>query len=91
MAEIAHQSAALLALAWRATGEIQKALTSLEEALSLAESEGFIAPFTELGTPMGWLLAEATRREIGCQPRLQSDAARLLAAFGMQGGAATAR
>jgi LuxR family maltose regulon positive regulatory protein len=77
-------SAALLALAWKAAGEVQKALTSLEEALSLAEPEGYVALFTDLGAPMGWLLAEATRRTFHRQPRLQSYAARLLAAFGMQ-------
>ena len=75
---------ALLALAWKAAGEVQKALASLEEALSLAEPEGYIAPFIDLGAPMGWLLAEATRRTFHHQPRLQSYAVRLLAAFGIQ-------
>jgi LuxR family maltose regulon positive regulatory protein len=62
-------------------------MSSLEEALALGESEEYIALFTDLGSPMGWLLAEATRREFARQPRLQSYTARLLAAFGMQGGA----
>ena len=81
------EATALLALAWKATGEVQKALTALEEALTLAEPEGHIALFTDLGSPMGWLLADATRRTAIRQPQLQRYAARLLAAFGMQGGA----
>ncbi len=80
-------SAALLALAWKAAGETQKALVPLEEALSLAEAEGYIAPFTDLGLPMAWLLAEAIRRASWRQPRVQSYAARLLASFTAQGDA----
>ena len=53
---------ALLALAWKSAGEVQKSLAALEEALSLAEPEGYVAVFTDLGPPMGWLFAEATRR-----------------------------
>ena len=38
---------------------MEESLAALEEALSLAEPEGYVAVFTDLGPPMGWLLAEA--------------------------------
>jgi LuxR family maltose regulon positive regulatory protein len=76
---------ALLALAWQAQGDGQRGLACLEEALSLAEPEGYIALFIDLGAPMARLLAEAIRRAALRQPHLQVYVTGLLAAYRMQG------
>lgn len=57
----------LRALALEACGDLAGALPSLERALSLAESEGYIRLFIGEGLPMTRLLTEASAR--GIMPR----------------------
>jgi LuxR family maltose regulon positive regulatory protein len=52
------ESYALQALAWRAQGEAEKALSALEHALTLAEPEGYTRIFMDEGEPMRSLIAE---------------------------------
>jgi LuxR family maltose regulon positive regulatory protein len=78
-------STALLALAWHAKGDTRKALAVLEEALSLAEPEGYLRSFADYGLPMARLLAEGARRASWRQPSLQSYVTRLLAVFNATG------
>jgi LuxR family maltose regulon positive regulatory protein len=54
----------LQALALQAQGKTDRALTSLERALSLAEPEGYVRTFINEGAPMGKLLRQATARGI---------------------------
>jgi LuxR family maltose regulon positive regulatory protein len=54
----------LQALAHRARGENQEALTALERSLSLAEPGGYVRIFVDEGEPMVDLLRQATRRGI---------------------------
>jgi LuxR family maltose regulon positive regulatory protein len=54
----------VLALAREAQGEVEAAIASLEQALNLAEPEGFVRIFAEHGTPMVRLLREAMTRGI---------------------------
>lgn len=68
---------ALMALARERQGGHPAALTELERALRLAEPEGYVRLFVDLGLPMRWLLREARNR--GVMPDYVS---RLLAAFG---------
>jgi LuxR family maltose regulon positive regulatory protein len=66
----------LQALAYQARAEPARAMTALEQALILAEPEGFIRTFVDEGLPMARLLYEAVTRGIA------SDyARRLLSAF----------
>jgi LuxR family maltose regulon positive regulatory protein len=58
------EALALQAIAYEAQGKRDKALTSLEEALSLAEPEGFVRTFIDEGLPMARLLYEASSRDI---------------------------
>ncbi|HEX9036958.1 MAG TPA: LuxR C-terminal-related transcriptional regulator [Ktedonobacterales bacterium] len=69
----------LLALAQHAQGDIRVALLPLQRALSLAEPEGCVRTFVDLGPEVARLLREATAREI--RP---AYAGRLLAAFGSE-------
>jgi LuxR family maltose regulon positive regulatory protein len=68
----------LQALVFYAQGDTEQALTTLEKALTLAESEGFIRIFVDEGPPMSRLLYEAVTRGI-----VPGYANRLLAAFPM--------
>jgi LuxR family maltose regulon positive regulatory protein len=67
---------ALLAVAHHALGDIRAALVPLERALTLAEPEGYVSLFVDLGAPMAALLEAAVRR--GTAP---GYAGQLLAAF----------
>jgi LuxR family maltose regulon positive regulatory protein len=64
------------ALALQAQGETDQALSALEEALSLAEPEGYVWTFAKEGEPMRMLLKEAAARGVGT-----GYIAKLLAAF----------
>jgi LuxR family maltose regulon positive regulatory protein len=76
------EALALQALARQARGERPSALVALERALRLAEPDGYVRLFVDLGLPLGRLLQEARGR------RVMSDyVQRLLAAFA---GAASA-
>jgi len=66
----------LQALTFQAGGDISRALAALEQAIRLAEPEGFIRIFVDEGPPMARLLYEALAREIA-----PDYVRRLLAAF----------
>jgi LuxR family maltose regulon positive regulatory protein len=66
----------LQSLSFQVRGDIDHAITTLEKALTLAESEGFIRTFVDEGPPMARLLYEALSREIA-----PDYVRRLLAAF----------
>jgi LuxR family maltose regulon positive regulatory protein len=55
---------ALQALAHGRRGELAIAMTSLERALRLAEPEGYLRLFVDLGLPMARLLQEAEARDV---------------------------
>ncbi len=55
---------AIQALVHRQRGESVRSLRSLEQALRLAEPEGFVRLFADLGLPMARLLREARSRAI---------------------------
>ena len=55
---------ALQALAHWKRGEQTIAMTSLERALRLAEPEGYLRLFVDLGLPIAWLLQEAQSRNV---------------------------
>jgi len=67
---------ALQALAYWRHGDHTGALTSLERALRLAEGEGYVRVFADLGLPMARLLQEARSRAL-----LPDYVATLLEAF----------
>ncbi|MEO0374462.1 MAG: LuxR C-terminal-related transcriptional regulator [Cyanobacteria bacterium P01_A01_bin.17] len=52
------------ALAYEAKGDLASAISFLEQALTLAEPEGYVRIFAEAGTPMVQLLQEALTRGI---------------------------
>ncbi|WP_326043980.1 response regulator transcription factor [Paenibacillus macerans] len=54
----------LLALAFQVQGNMDRALESLNDALTLAENEGFVRLFVDEGKPMLDLLTEAAARRI---------------------------
>lgn len=66
----------LQALAFQAQGNLDRAMASLERALSLAEAEGYVRIFVDEGEPVARLLYLAAER--GIAPEY---AGRLLAAF----------
>jgi LuxR family maltose regulon positive regulatory protein len=68
---------ALGALASWKQGEEPKAMVALERALFLAEAQGYVRLFVDLGPPMGRLLQEARTRDV-----LPAYVAKLLAAMG---------
>jgi LuxR family maltose regulon positive regulatory protein len=71
------EALALQALArWR-QGEHAGAMTALEHALRLAEPEGYVRLFADLGLPMARLLQEARSRAV-----MPDYVAKLLAVFG---------
>ena len=57
-------------------GDIPAALLPLEQALTLAEPEGYVRTFLDEGSPMAALLREAARRGI-----MPDYTGKLLAAF----------
>jgi LuxR family maltose regulon positive regulatory protein len=67
----------LKALALQEQGDILRALTSLERALSLGEPEGYARIFVDEGEPMARLLRHAASQGI-----MPEYASRLVAAFG---------
>jgi LuxR family maltose regulon positive regulatory protein len=70
---------ALRALALQSSGVSNQPVAALEAALSLAEPQGYVRTFLDLGEPMGSLLKQVAGRGI------QSEyASRLLAAFDAQ-------
>jgi LuxR family maltose regulon positive regulatory protein len=80
-AGIAVEALALQALARQARGERAEALVLLERALRLAEPEGYVRVFADLGLPFGRLLQEARSRGV-----LPGYVATLLRAFGPAAG-----
>ncbi len=66
----------LQALAHQAQGDISAALIPLQEALTLAEPEGYVRMFLDEGSPMAQLLHEAAARRI-----MPNYTAKLLAGF----------
>ena len=69
----------LQALALQAQGRGRQALSALDQALNLAEPEGYIRPFVDEGQPMAELLRQAQSR--GLRSNYVSQ---LLAAFGAE-------
>ncbi|MCL4301814.1 MAG: helix-turn-helix transcriptional regulator [Anaerolineae bacterium] len=70
------------ALAHQAQGDISTALLSLQQALTLAEPEGYVRMFVDEGSPMAELLGKMNAsREVGAL-RVKEYIDRLLAAFG---------
>ncbi len=74
----------LQALAYRAQGNVPKALSTLEQVLSLAEPEGYVRTFLDEGQPMAELLRQALSKNIA-----PNYVARLLAAFDQEPEAIT--
>jgi LuxR family maltose regulon positive regulatory protein len=72
----------LKALAWQALGDAPAALVSLERALTLARSEGYVRLFVDEGPPLARLLYQAAEQGI-----LPAYAGRLLTAFPEAGAA----
>jgi len=70
------EALALQAMAYDVQGQHDRALNSLEEALSLAEPEGYIRTFLDEGEPMKVLLHNASSRQIS-----EAYVSKLLAAF----------
>jgi LuxR family maltose regulon positive regulatory protein len=54
----------LQALALQSQGDLEQALTVLDRALTLGESEGYVRTFVDEGEPMADLLREAASREM---------------------------
>jgi LuxR family maltose regulon positive regulatory protein len=73
---VSIEALALQALAHWRRGERADAMTSLERGLRLAEPEGYVRLFADLGFPMARLLQEARSRDV-----LPDYVAKLLAAF----------
>jgi LuxR family maltose regulon positive regulatory protein len=71
------EALALQAIADERRGKVAAALTHLEHALRLAEPEGYIRRFADLGLPLGHLLQEARSRNV-----MPDYIETLLAAFG---------
>lgn len=57
------ETLALLALAHRAHGDIEDAVTALERALALAEPEGYVRLFVDEGAPIATLLEAVALRD----------------------------
>jgi LuxR family maltose regulon positive regulatory protein len=67
----------LQALAYQLYGDISAALVALQQALTLAEPEGYVRLFVDEGPPMAQLLLAAAKQSIA-----PSYVRRLLATFG---------
>jgi LuxR family maltose regulon positive regulatory protein len=80
------EALALRALAHWQGGDRAGAMVSLERALRLAEPEGYVRLFADLGHPMSQLLREARSRDV-----MPDYVARLLAACGADPASADAR
>jgi LuxR family maltose regulon positive regulatory protein len=76
-ASVTIETLALQALAHGRRGERAAAMSSLERALRLAEPEGYVRRFADLGLPMARLLQEARSRDV-----MPDYVKTLLAAFG---------
>jgi LuxR family maltose regulon positive regulatory protein len=76
-AGIQIEALALQALAHGRRGEHASAMAALEQALRIAEPEGYVRLFADLGLPMARLLQEARSRTV-----MPEYVAKLLAAFG---------
>jgi LuxR family maltose regulon positive regulatory protein len=74
---IVIEGLALQALAMARQGDQAGALTALERSLRLAEPEGYVRLFADLGLPMARLLQEARTRNV-----MPDYLGELLAAFG---------
>jgi LuxR family maltose regulon positive regulatory protein len=70
------EALALQAVAYGRRGDTSSALTHLEQALRLAEPEGYLRTFADLGLPLARLLQEAQTRNV-----MPDYVAALLAAF----------
>jgi LuxR family maltose regulon positive regulatory protein len=70
----------LQALAHQAQGDVPAALVPLQQALTLAEPEGYICTFLDEGLPMAQLILEASKRGI-----MPDYTGKLLVAFEAQG------
>jgi len=75
------QSLALQALCYQSTNNLENALESLRSAFSLAEPQGYIRTFVDLGQPMQRLLGQAAKENI-----FPEYVARLLSAFPADAG-----
>jgi LuxR family maltose regulon positive regulatory protein len=73
------EALALRALAQWRHGSVTDGLVSLEHAMRLAEPEGYVRLFVDLGFSMGRLLQEARSRNV-----MVSYVEKLLAAFGKE-------
>ncbi len=71
----------LRAIGWQARGDEAQALASLEEALVLAEPEGYVRAFVDEGAPARTLLRVWCARRSPGDPRLAGYVRRLLGAF----------
>ncbi|MGH2544366.1 MAG: LuxR C-terminal-related transcriptional regulator [Ardenticatenaceae bacterium] len=74
--DVTIEALALQALAHRRRGDQASAMTALERALRLAEPEGYVRLFADLGLPMARLLQEARSRAV-----MPEYVGKLLAAF----------
>ena len=52
----------LCALAWQDTGDLTNAVSAIEQALTLAEPEGYVRTFVDEGEPMAKLLRQVRQR-----------------------------
>ncbi len=77
---------ALIALAQAGDGENEEAMTALQKALELGESEGYTRTFIDNGEAMASLLKEAVSRDI-----CRDYAAKLLKIFSGESGRKTSR
>jgi len=74
----------LKALAFQGTGKISSAFTALENALTLAEPEGYARIFLDEGSPMAELLLRGFEYRTWRDPRLTAFVKLLLSDFGLQ-------
>lgn len=73
---------ALQAITWQAAGHPDRALDTLQRALALAEPEGFVRTFVDLGAPLQALLERYLAAAPGREPPVsRTYVMRLLAAF----------
>jgi LuxR family maltose regulon positive regulatory protein len=74
----------LQALAHEVQGDISAALMPLQQALTLAEPEGYVRVFVDEGAPMAELLTRMNTSREGRTLRVKAYIHKLLAAFGKQ-------